>query len=224
MKHCIILHLYYIDLWEELYSHIKPLLGDNVDLIVTAQKNSILPQEVSKCAKQVIYCENRGMDIGPFLLAYKQLRGKYKTITKIHSKKSIHTSGIGEYWRKTLYTPILQSHKSLSNYLTEYEEPAMIGTGLYILSKEEDPGRSSEELQKHINTICTELGIVAEGSFIAGTMFIVNDIYMNSIFTDDIIDKIYNILPENYIRDNSAAHAMERIFGYLGTQTNLLVI
>jgi hypothetical protein len=55
-------------------------------------------------------------------------------------------------------------------------------------------------------------------------MFIVNDIYMNSIFTDDIIDKIYNILPENYIRDNSAAHAMERIFGYLGTQTNLLVI
>lgn len=224
MKHCIVLHLYYVDLWREFYSFIEPLLGDNVDLIITAPKNSTLPQEATICANQVLYCENRGMDIGPFLLTYKEIRGKYSTITKIHSKKSLHTVGIGDHWRRGLYAPILEAHQNLSKYLTEYEEPAMVGVGLYTIPNEQDPGRDTEELQKYITTICKELNIVAQGSFIAGTMFMVNDNYMNSIFTDDIIDKVYSMFEENYVRDNSAAHAMERIFGYLGTQTNLLVI
>lgn len=225
MKSAIVLHLYYQDLWEEFKEALLPILSDTVDLYVTViNPEDKYLKDILTVTDKVEVVPNRGMDIGPFLLTYKKIRGKYTTITKIHSKKSLHTVGIGEHWRRTLYTPILEAHQSLSEYIQEYIEPVMVGAGLYTISSEQDPGRNTEELQKHIRNICKELNVVTKGSFIAGTMFMVNDIYMNSIFTDDMIDKIYDMFEENYVRDNSAAHAMERVFGYLGTQSNLLVI
>jgi lipopolysaccharide biosynthesis protein len=225
MKSAIVLHLYYQDLWKEFKEVLLPVLSNTVDLYVTiVNPEDKCLEDIRTVTSNVEVVPNKGMDIGPFFLTYKKIRGKYKTITKIHSKKSLHTPGIGEHWRRDLYIPILKAHESLSNHLAEYKEPAMVGVGLYTISDEQDPGRNTEELQQHIRNICKELNIAVKGSFIAGTMFMVNDVYMNSVFTDDIIDKIYNMFEDNYIRDNSAAHAMERIFGYLGTQTNLLVI
>ena len=225
MKSAIVLHLYYQDLWEEFKEVLLPILSDTVDLYVTVvDPEDEHLKDILTVTSNVEIVPNRGMDIGPFLLTYKKIRGKYGTITKIHSKKSLHTAGIGEHWRRSLYAPILKSHKSISEYLLEYTEPVMVGTGLYTISSEEDPGRNTKELQEHISNICKELNILTKGSFIAGTMFMVNDIYMNSIFTDEVIDSIYSMFEENYVRDNSAAHAMERVFGYLATQTNLLVI
>lgn len=224
MRHCIILHLYYQDLWDEFSSYIQSLLGEDVDLIVTVTESQEVPKQVSDMATLVIKVPNRGMDIGPFLLAYQQVRGKYKTITKLHTKKSLHTPHIGDNWRRGLYIPLLTFYKELVDNLLKIEEPSMVGVDSFILQEESDPGRSATELQTYIQTICNTLGIHSRGSFIAGTMFIVNNAYMEKYFSDENINSIYKMFPEGYIRDETPAHAMERVFGYIATQNNFLVL
>jgi lipopolysaccharide biosynthesis protein len=225
MKSAIILHLYYHDLWPEFKEMITALLNENTHLYVSVNTlESEYISDIKKIAKEVHLVENRGMDIGPFLLIYKKIRGQYSVITKIHTKKSIHTPQIGESWRKALYTPLLQHYSYIYTTLTQLTEPCMIGVKRCALNVENDPAHNSPEQRIHIENICKLTDTIPTGYFIAGTMFTVNDIYMNTYFSDEIIDKIYNMFGEGYIRDNSPAHAMERIFGYIATQTNLLVI
>src|ERR687892_1682524 len=72
LKHhdtCVVLHLYYPDMWDEIQSYLFNL-GKEFDLFVT------IPYEVNISVSRIraqfpyaqIYgCENRGRDIAPFL-------------------------------------------------------------------------------------------------------------------------------------------------------------
>ena len=54
MIHCILLHLYYQDLWEEFKDKLQPILNDNVHLYVTICKdNTQYYKDIKRIAKSV---------------------------------------------------------------------------------------------------------------------------------------------------------------------------
>jgi lipopolysaccharide biosynthesis protein len=109
----VILHLYYEDLIDPIFStYLSPLM-DTVDLFVTVKKDiSFTALEKIRRGFPNVYIlmtENRGRDIRPFLLAYKEVhRQGYHFACKLHTKKSPHRID-GENWREQLMFSLVAS-------------------------------------------------------------------------------------------------------------------
>jgi lipopolysaccharide biosynthesis protein len=108
-KVCVILHLYYVDLWGYFLPYLKRIDTD-IDLYVTitdgnsGQFMDIHDAIVSEFPQAFIYSlPNRGMDIAPFLYVMNDIflrRRTYDVMIKLHSKKSLaHSFELGERWK-----------------------------------------------------------------------------------------------------------------------------
>jgi hypothetical protein len=64
-----------------------------------------------------------------------------------------------------------------------------------------------------INKAAQLLNISNEGAFFAGTMWLVNSIYLTILFKDIDLDLLYNQFELGHI-PKSLAHGMERVLGY----------
>ena len=110
MKNAIVLHLYYQDLWPEFKEKILPILSDSTHLYVSINEETEYTNDIKQYANEVFLVENRGMDFAPFVFVYNTLRMMgYKHIVKLHGKKSLHSHGIGDYWRTTLVNSLINS-------------------------------------------------------------------------------------------------------------------
>lgn len=237
-NHAIILHLFYIDLWTEMKSYIEPILSrGDVDLYVsiTEGSESILP-ELEQYAESCFILPNKGLDIGPFIYVLKHISNiNYSTITKIHTKKSLHhgqSIEFGEKWRKTLIKSMIGDLNTFNECVNEIDknELTLIGSSEYYFNFESDKYNIPHHysvikealnlLQINITEtpITNNLGNIesvkfGEGNFIAGSMFITSHKYLKLLFKNADMINLYESLPENYHR-NSVAHAIERIFGF----------
>lgn len=230
-KNAILLHLFYTDLWLEYKTLLEPILalGDS-DLYVTIVDSSI-KSEIEQLTPNVYVVENRGLDIGPFILLLDKIKEKhYNSIFKVHSKKSIHhgqPSEFGENWRRTVVNAILGSvdtYRKVSD-LIENHTNTMCGAKEYFYTFQKDAINIHHHYSVIKNTInklalnITERQINnsicfgSDGNFFAGTMFATSHDILKGIFTNCNMINFYHSLPLGYIK-NSNAHAMERIFGY----------
>jgi hypothetical protein len=236
-KTLICLQMYYEDLFKEVNNFIIPLIKDyNCDVIIT----TIIDSSYS-CQKQWIYnhftdlgckfyvVDNKGLDIGPFLLSLKKSREtetKYDYIIKVHTKKSIYTSKIGNEWRDNLTYPIIGNTK-----LYEYN--------VHTLMSNEDIGMlGSKEFKMNDNLNINMLRRIVKAlfpqykdrleepfSFIGGTIFMAKMEIFDD-FTDAIIDDLYSNLEPGYFTDyayNTTTHAVERLFGAMVNFKNKII-
>lgn len=234
-KQAIILHLFYKDLWSEFKEKLIPILdtGD-VDLYVSIQEcdESILP-ELENYAKKCFVLPNKGLDIGPLVYVLDYIKElEYSTITKIHTKKSLHhgqPAEFGEKWRKTLTECLIGNPEIFKESIKEIEsnELILIGSKEYYFNFESD----KYNIPHHYSVIKDTLNLLqinitetlitsdiqsvkfGEGNFIAGSMFMTSHNYLKKLFSNVDLLKLYSEFPENYHR-NSIAHALERIFGF----------
>ena len=90
---CVVFHLYYEDIADDIVSNYLYPLRNQVDLIVTTHEG-VSAETVEKLRDRfpnqyIMVSENRGRDIRPFLMAYDFLSEKgYQTACKIHTKRS----------------------------------------------------------------------------------------------------------------------------------------
>lgn len=217
MKHCILLHLYYQDLWEEFKSKLEPILNNNVHLYVTiTEDNTQYTDDIRSIAKQVFLVENRGMDVGPFIYAYDKVKDlQYASYLKLQSKKSLHSPSIGDKWRRDLYYPIVENYELLIGKIKDCDYPVMLGEYNYYYDMIREPKDSGNKIaaKPYLDKAVEELKISDEGSFFAGTMFLTNSVYLETLFKDIDLQKFYNKFELGYHRD-SFAHGMERALGY----------
>ncbi len=232
-RHAIILHLFYIDLWEEFKNKIEPILkrGD-VDLYVTlVEECSSFKSEIEKLTSFVYVLPNKGLDVGPFLFVFDLIKNQsYSAIFKLHSKKSIHhghPTEFGENWRRSMVDGIIENEEmfdAISSYISQ-NPLSMFGSMSYLFDFNRDCGNiphhyyvikeTINDLNIHIkersinNSICFS----NNGKFFAGTMFATSHEYIKRLLENINISQFYKQLPDGYVL-NSKAHAMERIFGY----------
>ncbi len=124
---CVIVHLYYTDMLDQIISYLKNIRHD-YNLIITVVNHGAddggLKDKILrfKPTAIIIPVQAKGMDITPFLIAYKQIPPESKYILKIHTKKSVSAGGnIGSDWFKSLMEHTLGSDKLVDDILWALE-------------------------------------------------------------------------------------------------------
>jgi lipopolysaccharide biosynthesis protein len=218
----IILHLYYVDLWEEIYEHLKNF-KEPVDLYININNNASI-SEIEKIRKDYpsanLYSyENRGRDILPFLHTLEiVLKLQYKYICKIHSKKSLHLDDGGK-WRDQLIKNIIgttEQIKKSKNYLDN-------GAGVVVAKNNsfsyQDWVGSNEA---YVNKLAEKANIIISEDFLfpAGSMFWFNPLIFKNL--NKYIQSNEFRLEEGQL-DGTIAHAVERIVGLLCHENKLSI-
>ena len=218
-KVCVILHLYYVDLWGYFLPHLKRIDTD-IDLYVTitdghsGQFTDVHDAIISEFPKAYIYSlPNRGMDVAPFLYVMNEIflsKRTYDVMIKLHSKKSLaHSFELGERWRNQLTDALLGSLPKIQNgYLTCIgSNSTMVGSSAWVQNQKV----AGFEQQFFYETIT-----FTDYEFVAGTMFMANfHLIMDWFVLESIYDRFYKEFQDGYIGDGSIAHQLERVLGCL---------
>jgi lipopolysaccharide biosynthesis protein len=215
----VILHLYYVDLWNYFLPYLKNIDTD-IDLYVTITDGhsgfftDIHDLIMTDFPQSYIYSlPNRGMDIAPFIYVMNEIslsKKTYDVIIKLHSKKSLaHSYELGERWRNQLTNALLGSLSKLqNNYLSCVNSNSkMIGSSVWVLN-EKVSFFEQQFFSEEINFTNYE--------FVGGTMFMVDfNLIMDWFVEQDIYKRFYNQFEDGYIGDGSIAHKIERVLGCL---------
>lgn len=218
-KVCVIIHLYYIDLWGYFLPYLKTIDCD-IDLYITITDGhsghftDIHDAVISEFPQAYIYSlPNRGMDVTPFLYVMNEIflsKKTYDVMIKLHSKKSLaHSFEFGERWRNELTDAVLGSLSKLQNgYFTCVgSDKAMVGSSAWI---------QTQKVAGYEQQFFNEQITFDEYEFVAGTMFMANfHLIMDWFVLESIYDRFYKEFQDGCIRDGSIAHQLERVLGCL---------
>jgi lipopolysaccharide biosynthesis protein len=218
-KVCVILHLYYVDLWGYFLPYLKKIDTD-IDLYVTitdghsGQFTDIHDAIMLHFPQSYIYSlPNKGMDVAPLLYVLNEInlsKRTYDVMIKLHSKKSLaHSYELGERWRNQLTDALLGSLPKLQNgyFSCVGSDNSMVGSSAWIQSQK-ILGFEQQFFKEEIT--------FNEYEFVAGTMFMVNfNLIMDWFASNSIYDRFYKEFEEGYIGDGSIAHQLERVLGCL---------
>ncbi len=218
----VFFHLYYFDLWEEVYYYLKNI-EEEFDLYVNIVESIWEPQMHETLRRdfpnaRIIISPNRGKDIGGQLASMEQVDfSQYDVFCTIHTKKSPHISPlISDRWRRDLYDAILGT-------------PEKVKLNLEILRKDPSVGligsrfwRNTEVLHnaEHYYRLLDVFEIKPEAracEYLSGTMMLVRPQIWQAMF-----DRFRNRDLEEgngkdllFQKDGQIAHALERIIGNL---------
>jgi len=214
----IIVHLFYVDIWEEILQYLKAL-DISYDLYITIpqglQEKDILNIFYELPKVHLYMVENRGRDVLPFLQILHIIDIKnYDYLCKLHTKKSV-TSDSGDAWRKLLYYDLIGSAQIVNDIVNTFDQEQdtgiVTGKNLILNAAKFDLGNG-----KNVKTLANMASIPYETNyhFAAGTMF-----WMRSSILEPLLPLIendqLNFEDENGQSDHTLAHALERFLGLL---------
>jgi len=216
---CVIIHLYYQDLWEWFEPYLNNITYD-FDLYVSTNFDSAqtdLQSRVKAFYPNAYYYEfeNKGLDVAPFIFIVNDILSQGKTydcIIKLHGKKSIaHGIDLGNSWRLALTNSIMgtiQNFEYCFNAVVKNPNYKLAGSQVWTLPQNvigyEKEFFNNQELP------------FSQYEFVGGTMFMINYSLIKDWFEKgNVYEKFYNNFPLGYIGDGSLAHQFERVFGCL---------
>lgn len=220
-KIAVILHLHYLDLWNEFAAHISQL-PQAFDLYISTpdrqctQAREIISQQFPNA--KIFPVENRGRDILPFLHIFKQMpRWQYDYICKIHSKKSPQRFD-GDRWRRLLLQDLLGSPTIINHTLQRFTADSRLGiiTPFDSLATFHKTQGLNQIL---IDKLICKLGLSnASFAFPKGSMFWARPQVLEPLLT-------LNLGPSDFPDeagqlDGTMAHAVERAFGLAALKAN----
>lgn len=249
MKIAVLLHLYYIDLWDEFDLYLSNITSDfdlYVNLVyennnyfeLSLLKNKIKDKYINST---ILISHNKGVDIGGTLLLLKDIidnNKQYDLFLKIHSKKSINTRCVtipngGKIWRNELLYPLM-GNKDITNNIIQLfgtdDNIGLIGAKKWLYSGVINPqitynNKNRKNIQFFMNKYFKGL-FERDITFIGGTMFWCRASIYIDFFKNNLND-IYNLLENGYINDSingSNTHTMERILGLICIKYNKKII
>ena len=243
-KIAVILHLYYIDLWNEILTYLKNIEYD-FDLYVTLIDNNNYKEIISKKNEILsryknakIYCiDNKGLDIGGFLYVMDKIKNlglEYDYILKIHSKKSIHSASVqvGNTWRTELYNSLMGSKKIVNGIfnILSNDEIGMVGSSNWYITAQGNRDSALGKNYSYMKKLSDDMKLtypLDKIEFIGGTMFWSNFKSLMKVFKGIDILQIRNILELGAVTDHrnpTFTHSMERILGLIILNDNKKIL
>lgn len=225
MKIAVAMHLYYLQMYDELRRYLHNFDDLSFDLYVTMpRENMAFGRNLERDFPNVkiIITENIGFDIYPFLCFLREIPlERYDLIFKIHSKKDIpiqyHLNGYdlsGPNWRNCLLSSILGSKERVRQIVDLFAENPKIG---FVGAKEllvKDNLVDQDIDMSRVEVFMKECGLsVNRKEFLAGSMFAIR-----SRLLQPIKDRNFKMddFPQYYPRDwNGLPYCLERIFTFL---------
>ena len=220
----VLIYVFHTEVWDELYELLLPLKEYLKIDIALCKDNDNLKIETDLKNFNLIkirYVENRGVDIGPFLLQLQDLdEDEYPYFIKLHSKKSI----INKFeWKNILFNCLIGSKDILFKNIETLDKDRKIGAITDKTTIMEKVGHN----QDHISVLSRLLNLkTKEKAFMAGSMFMSRTKVFKKYFTDKFISDIYPLLETGKVTDahnGTCCHALERIFGKIISNEKLSI-
>jgi FMN phosphatase YigB (HAD superfamily) len=226
------IHLYYIDLYinflEKLINFPTPF-----DLYITITNkvyekmlyilfSSVIINNLKKTT--VLLVENRGRDVGPWLIEMKNIHLNYDIFGHFHSKKNVDI-GYGDKWRNYLLDNLLNKNVLINilNLFVNEKDLGIVFPPMYkdvyngLTSVGDPPFQELELVNKFLFEIeLPKINNCNKILFSAGTMFWYRPIALKKLFYEKLT---YNDFQEEPIGINGTlAHAIERLPSYVAKE------
>ncbi|MEN5103934.1 rhamnan synthesis F family protein [Brucella anthropi] len=217
-KAAVVVHIFYPELTGEIINYVRNI-PIPVGIFVTTDtegKKTEIRETIAKSGIEVIELEvrvtpNRGRDIAPKYVGFRDIYRHYDAFLHIHSKKSLHANGLGNVWRKYLFEHLIGS-------------PEIAKANLEILSGDKVGvvyPEHAAEVKKHINwgydfpiakKLLSRIGVTLDVStileFPSGSMFWARSQAIQYILG---LNLDFDDFPEEDGQiDGTLAHAIER--------------
>ena len=127
----VVIHIYYLDLAEEIIDYLKNI-PMNFDLFISCKKSA--RQEIQKMVREAFpqknitihEVENKGFDIAPFLIEFKEQLMFYDVVCKLHGKKSSHWKDTN-IWRRYLFNNLVGDPAIIREIVAEFQKNSSLG-------------------------------------------------------------------------------------------------
>ncbi|MEP7704320.1 rhamnan synthesis F family protein [Paraglaciecola sp. 25GB23A] len=219
LKGAVHLHLYYEDMYPFFIEKFA-VLPAHFDLYITVcHKESVSNVEkvFSVCnfnKTQVIYVENIGRDIVPFLSALKKelfSNDDYDVVGHFHSKKSVDNEpGFGDKWLDYLMNNLVGDKANVAQLLSQFEDR---NCGIVYAADHHNVGLG--ENKQFADELCKAMNIEPmkyAANFPLGTMFWARPQALSLLFELDL-SPFKQAEPLPY--DGSYMHAIERLLPHV---------
>ena len=220
---CVLAHVYYPDLWEELAGYLANLPPDAYDLYVNLVDTTFSAGLLAKVRAdfphaRVYISRNAGRDIGGHMRVLRNVRmTDYRFFCLVHTKKSPHMSpGEVQLWRRRLLMPLMGDPDIAAANIKLMLADDKLG----LLGAERCRYRALNDNPDKYFDLLGRLGIEEgeqEVEFLSGTMMFVRREVLQRLLdeTPDIDFEPGDDQSTDFHRDGQWAHAVERAFGAL---------
>ena len=218
---CVLVHVFYPELWEELAGYIRNLPAGRYDLYVNLVDDTF-DVSLLGCVRdafpeaRVYVSENVGRDIGGHFQLLRNLRVEdYRLFCLLHTKKSPHMAeGEVQRWRRKLLEPLMGTPDSAAANIQAMLDNESIG----LLGSAQCRYCEMTANREKYDLLLDRLQIVEETEapeFLSGTMMLVRR---------DVLRRVLNAAGDLAFEhsvdfagegdpDGAWAHAVERVFG-----------
>ncbi len=213
-------------MWPEISACLKSLEDYEYRLIVTlVKKDESLEASIldSYPKAEIIYVENLGFDLGPFVYVLNQVDlDAYSYVIKLHTKRDIPADNVfdrhfswyaGSRWRKSLleFVSSKEKFKSVLECLETHNKIGMHGCNISSFNKFRDEHRGHREA----NALYAKYGLpIIKYKYVAGTMFMVKAHLMKKIVELGFKQQDFEV-PDTTHEGCQMAHIFERLCGYV---------
>lgn len=214
----VILHLYYPELFDELYSQLEHI--KEFDLMVSIGPNVTMDDltKIIDKKKNVAFFrfDNIGRDIAPFFKIVNFARSfTYDYILKIHTKKSPHRID-GNFWRSSILYSLIGSENIVKDNLSLLEKSFyLVAPHNHLLSVDRCWGNNKQLFDNLIGSKEYKNFL-----FPAGSMYFASFPAICRLF-DELESKNLVFEAECGQIDGTLAHVLERYIGYFFENNNL---
>ncbi|WP_135455711.1 glycoside hydrolase family 99-like domain-containing protein [Vibrio echinoideorum] len=214
-ENLVVLHLYYDDLFEELFEKISNISDADVIINFGNDITYLRAEKILNSFGNVagFVFENRGRDILPLFEVMEFVENlPYKRVIKIHSKKSKHRID-GEQWRQQLVNSIIGSPDVVSKNFSLLDNGAkLVAPTGHLFNSLDYFGSNESHMSRLTELKSSELARV-NYKFPAGSMYIA-DFKSLKEFCHKVNDLDLDFEQELGQVDGTLAHALERYLGY----------
>ena len=214
----VICHLFYEGMAVEFKRYLKniPFSFDIFISTDTAEKKSIIEKAFEDWTSgnvDVRIAENRGRDIAPKLIVFKDIYSSYEYVLHIHSKSSDHASVLAN-WRGFLLENLLGTPEIVKSVFTAFHQNPDLGM---VASQHFEPMRQWINWGgdfKHANNLAQRMGIKLSDTkvldFPSGSMFWARTSALKPLLDLNLSTEDFEV--ENNQIDGTLAHAIERLY------------
>lgn len=217
-KVAVILHLYYVELADEIFGYLAniPRPCDVLVTVDTESKRDIVKNAAASWDRgqvKVKVFPNRGRDIAPKLMAFSSYYEDYDLLLFLHSKRTV-SSEYGDTWREQLYGALCGCPLTVASILKLFESDPSLGL---VYPQVYEPIRKymrwagmERPARKLAQGLGLELNPAGTLEFPVGSMFWARPQAMKPLLDLDL--KLGDFPAEAGQTHGTIAHAIERMF------------
>ena len=212
--HALIIHLYYLDMFDEMCKEIE-CSSEIFDIYISINLNVTI-EEINNIISvypnvNIFLFENRGRDVLPFLKIFKYIyKLGYLSVCKVHSKKSLHNDS-GKEWGIHLRKRLFDSADKIISTLNNSLEMGGYVAKNNLVHSSIGIGVNESNILKVVRLL--NIDFSNDFYFPYGTMFWCKVESIRQLALNSLDSKYFPI--EEGLTDGNIEHGIERVIGLL---------